>query len=74
MGHKPKEPKPGFFDKQILSKICPICKISVLEHHHQYPNKYYKCPQCGFTREIDNIKIDSIIGSVDFDKPDEEKD
>lgn len=74
MGHKPKNTPVDKYDALTLSKICSNCHCAALEHHHQYPQKYLKCPQCGYTREIENPKIDSIINTGDFYKHGEGKD
>ncbi len=72
------------FERRLLSKICKQCGCAVLEHHHEYPHLYYKCPQCSYMVAIENpiitsviqidIKTDLLPNSAASDKPDEEID
>ena len=48
-----------------MSPICVHCHCGTLQAHHQWPEKYVKCSICGFTREKDSEKDNSITGVND---------
>ncbi len=37
------------YEKELLKSICSNCHGAVYQAHHQWPDKYKKCPQCGHT-------------------------
>ena len=32
-------------------KICPECHLAPMRDHPEWPEKYWKCPICGYTEE-----------------------
>lgn len=58
------------YEKESLSKLCPICSTVLYERYEVKP-KTWRCPQCGYTRlkEIQMISREEVLMGRDKDYP-----
>jgi rubrerythrin len=35
---------------KLVERICIVCHIGFIEDHPEFPELYWKCPICGYTK------------------------